>query len=119
MWAVRSSAAEFAIVVAVVAVSAKDARADQPRGGGAVQVEHIGQEAGLGKGTVAIVNNRVAGSRVEAELLDQIERIAREYQAIGQVPVFDQHLFSHASAMASQAVFKLVDRRGQHGCAVH
>ena len=45
MRAVRTCAAEFAIVVAVVAVGAEDLRAHGAALGDAIEVEHVGQQA--------------------------------------------------------------------------
>ena len=57
---VRTHAAEFAIVVAVVAVGAVNLRTHGPARRAPVQLHHIGQQAGLWQATASWVEHRVA-----------------------------------------------------------
>jgi len=52
---VRTDAAEFAIVVAVVTVGTQDARTDGARGIGSIQIQHLAAQAGLRQGAAAVV----------------------------------------------------------------
>src|SRR3974390_1087807 len=56
-------AAEFTIVVAVVAVATEDARAGGTRRNLPVEVEHFSQQAGLRQRTGAVVEHGMAGRR--------------------------------------------------------
>lgn len=112
------AAAKFTIVVARVAVDAEDARADKPGGGGAVLIQHVCQQAGLWKGTAAIVSDRMAGSGVEAELRNEVQRVTGKDEPRRQVAILDQNLLANAGAMAAEAGFILIDGGRKNSDAV-
>ena len=75
--AVRAGAAEFSIVVAVVAIGAKNLRAHRAALRHSVQIQHVAQKTGLGKRTASQVCDRMTRGRGYGELRNDVERIAR------------------------------------------
>ena len=69
---VGSGAAKFPIVVAVVAVRAKNARADRPPLGAAVKIPHGLEQAGLWQPTLTIMHDRVTRPGRRPELRQKI-----------------------------------------------
>ncbi len=76
VWAVGSTAAEFAIVVSIVAVGTEDLVSHGAARGEAVEIQHISHQTGLLKRTIADVSDGMAGSGGCAELQDDVERVA-------------------------------------------
>ena len=60
MGAVRAGATEFAIVVTVVAVGAENLVTHHPAASEAIEVQHVGKQAGLRQGSVGGVGDRMA-----------------------------------------------------------
>src|SRR5581483_7881372 len=60
MRATRTGASEFAVIVAIVAISAEDLAAHHASLGSPVQVPHIGKQAGLGESTAAWMGDWMA-----------------------------------------------------------
>ena len=87
MGTVRAGAAEFAIVVAVVAIGAEDLVAHGAALGDAVQVQHVGPQAGLRERAVADVHDGMAGGGRDGKLRDQVQRIARRNRAHREISV--------------------------------
>lgn len=108
---VGAGAAKLAIVVAVVAIGAEDLRAHGASLCCAVEVEHVGQQAGLWKRAAAGVHHRMAGSSGGSKLRNEVERIAGRYRPHGKVSIDRLHLLARAAAVAAKAVVVLVDGR--------
>ena len=120
VWARGPSATKFAIVVAVVAIRAKNACAYQLHGLGSIFGGHVGEETRLRQRAVAIVGHGMTRSRGGAELRDQIEWVAHENQARGQISIFQrQNLLASTGAVAAETGFVLIDGWRNHGYTVH
>ena len=77
MGAVRASPAEFAVVVGVVAIAAKRPRAHGAPERGAVELQHLRQQARLRKNAAAIVCYGMARGCGQRKLGNHVQWIAR------------------------------------------
>ena len=111
---VRAAAAEFPIVVAVVAVRAEDAVAHVTSGRGSIQIQHLGAQTRLWQRTASVVSDRVARSGGGAELRDDVQGITGGCDPHRQISEFCVRRFSGAGPVAAQAIFVLVNGRGQN-----
>src|SRR5208282_1581479 len=117
--AVRSGAAEFAIVIAVVAVSAEDLDAHGASRSRSVLVQHEGAQAGLGVGTGADMGHGVARSRQLSKLRNDVQGVAGGHGPDRQVAEGGGHYgLPGAGPVAAETVLELVDGGIQHGNAV-
>ena len=112
---VRTGAAELPIVVAVVAIGAKNLGAHGAALGNAVEVQHAGPQAGLRESAAAGMCDRMARGGSRRKLRNNIQRIARRYCAHRKISKNWQHLLAGAGAMAAQAVLILIYGGGKHG----
>ena len=78
---IRPGAAKFPIVITIVAIRAEDSRSHQPRGSGAVLIQHVCEQAGLRKRAAAIVRHRMTGCGTGTELRHEVERVSRKNEA--------------------------------------
>ena len=117
--AVRSVAAKFPVVVAVVAVRAEDARADGAAWSHSIFIHHERAQTWLGVSAGAIVSDGMAGRRNRRKLGNDVQRIAvsdsPDWQITKRCGIGS---FTGARAVASQTVFVLIDGRIQDGSAV-
>ncbi len=110
MRAVRPCAAEFAVVVAVVAVGAQNAVRNRTPLGVAIEIPHELQQARLRQRTLALVHYRMARSCRNAELHDQIQRIAARRRTHGRITKNRQNLLAHTRAVTTQTDLILIHR---------
>ena len=113
-----SRAAEFAIVVAVVAVRAQNSRAHAPPRGHAVKVQHARPQAGLRKRAGTIMEHRMTGRCGGGEFRNNIQRIGGSRRTYWQITIDGFRKFAGAGAVAAQTIFILVDCRVHHGLAI-
>lgn len=112
---VRPGAAELAIVVAVVAIGAEDARSHHARRRRSILIQQVQQEAGLRQGTGSIMSHRVARRCRRSEFRNNVQRIWCRCHSRWRIPVDDQPLLARARAVAAQTIFILIDRRSKNG----
>ena len=108
---VRPGAAEFAIVVAIMTVGAKNARCNRTPRGAAIQIPHELKQAWLRQPTLALGHDRMARFRRDPELRNQIQFIAARRRPYRSVPERCQYLFARARAVAAQTSLVLVEGR--------
>ncbi len=84
----------------------------------AVQVQHVGQQAGLRERAAAGMHDGMAGGGRDGKLRDQVQRIARRNRAHREVSINRLHLLARAGAVAAQAVLILIDGGRKHGDSV-
>ena len=83
----NSGAAEFAIVVRIVAVRAKNACAHTACQRAAVELQHLREQAGLRKNAAAIVHDRMARCCGQSELWNHVQWVSRGYQPRRKVSI--------------------------------
>ena len=71
-----SAAAEFSIVVAIVAVGAQDSGAHAAPQRPAIKIQHVRTEAGLRERAAAIVEHRMTRGGKRAEFRNNIQTVA-------------------------------------------
>ena len=109
---VGASAAEFAIVVAVVAICAQDAHANGAGRVHAIEVQHLAAQAGLSESAFPIVHDRMTGGRRPAKFGDHIQWVTRADKADRQISIFRRICdLAGTAAMTTQTVLVLVQRR--------
>ncbi len=109
VWTVRSGAAEFAIVVGVMAVGTEDLVSHGPARSKSIEIEHIRHQTGLRKGAVADVSDGMARSGGGAELQDDVERIAGGRCTHGKIAVDGPNRFAGAASVTAEAILVLID----------
>lgn len=77
MRTIRSQAAKFAIVIAVVAIGAENLRPHAAPLCNSVEIEHVAQQARLRQRAAPHVSHRMAGGASERELGNNIQEVAR------------------------------------------
>src|SRR5271157_2719349 len=118
MRSVRPAAAEFSIVVAIVAVGTQDSGAHAAPYRRAVKVQHVSSQAGLREHAGAVVEYRVTRGRKRVELGNHIQSIAGGNRPYGEIAINTFRLFARARAMAAQAILILIAGRVDDGLAV-
>ena len=120
MGTVRALTAEFAIVVAVVAIGAENLGARGATQGNAIQLQHVSQQAGLQQTAAADVQDGMAGDGRDRwrKLREHVKRIGRRNRTYREVTIDGQRLFAGAGAVAAQAVLILIDRGRKHAGSV-
>src|SRR5271165_3911842 len=116
--AVGADAAEFAVVVGIVAVGAVNLRAHGASLRLAVQIEHVTEQAGLRQGAGARVQHGMTRGRRRRHLRNQIQRIAGGHFAPREISEDGLGLLARAQAVAAQAILILIHRRIQHRGAI-
>ena len=121
MRSIRSVAAEFAVIVGVVAVGTENPCVDGSALGMPVQIPHEFQQTRLREWTVAVMHYGVARPRRSAELRDNVQWVPASNSPRRQVPEDGGYLLACTSAVTTQADFKLICRwsynRGTIGSA--
>lgn len=112
MRTIRPAAAKLAIVVAVVAIGAENLSSHKPPLRDAVQIQHVVSQTGLRQRAAANVRHRMAGSRGQTELRDQIQGVTRGNSPYGKIAEGGGvDGLARAAAVAPEAIFILIERR--------
>lgn len=116
---VWASAAEFAVVIAIVAIGAEEACAHWPPLGVSIQIQQVLTQAGLWERTVAVVHDRMARCCRRVELRGYIQRVSRVSRSCRQVAENGGTQLPRAGGVATQADLILTcrwihDRRPVH-----
>src|SRR5579862_4582491 len=101
-----------------MAVRAEDARAHAAANRHAIKIQHIGAEAGLRQSAGAVMENRMAGGRGDAEFRNDIQRIAGSECAPRYITKIDVGDLSRGGAMAAKTILVLIYSRADHRFAV-
>lgn len=109
--AVRACPAKLTIVVAVVAIGAENLRSHTSSLSNAIQIQHVGQQTGLGQSTAASVGNWVARGARNSKLRDHVQEVARRNQPHRRIPEYGIHRFSRAGPMTAQTILELINGR--------
>ena len=106
---------KLAIVVAVVAIRAKNLRSHRAPWSDSIQVQHVRQQAGLRECAASGMHHRMARRGRYGKLRNLVQRIAGRNRAHRKVSINRQHLFRRAGSVTAQAVLILIHRWRQHG----
>lgn len=113
--AVRPGPAEFSVVIAVVTIRTKDARANGPRGVCPIEVQHLSAQAGLSQGALSIVHHRVTGSGCPVKFGNQVQWITTTHDPHREISVFGSiRDLAGARTMTTQTVLVLIEGWVEH-----
>ena len=113
-----SRPAKFAIVVAVVAVRAKNASGHDATRCLTVKIDQIRAQAGLWQHAAAILEHRMGGRGKRAEFRNDIHRIAGHHRPGGRIAEVDAGSFTGTGAVAAQTILVLIHGHAEHRLSI-